>query len=80
MSKAGTARERLREEIVVVVKEGLKRYYQEFPERGSDERAADALAWSWRGAKRVLDAIDRYEIRDKRNGTTEHTTDDERAG
>ncbi len=67
MSK-GTARERLRAEIVALVKDGLKRYYQEFPERVADERAADALAWSWRGAKRVLDAIDRYEIRDKRGG------------
>ncbi len=68
MSK-GTARERLRAEIVTLVKDGLRRYYQEFPERVGDDRAADALAWSWRGAKRVLDAIDRYEIRDKRNGT-----------
>ena len=69
MNAKGTARERLRAEIVAIVKDGLKRYYQEFPERVGDERAADALAWSWRGAKRVLDAIDRYEIRDKRNGT-----------
>ena len=69
MNPKGTARERLRAEIVAVVKEGLKRYYQEFPERVDDERAGDALAWSWRGAKRVLDAIDHYEIRDKRNGT-----------
>ncbi len=69
MNAKGTARERLRAEIVAVVKDGLKRYYQEFPERVADERAADALAWSWRGAKRVLGAIDHYEIRDKRNGT-----------
>jgi len=70
LTAKGTARERLRAEIVAVVKEGLKRYYQEFPERAADERAADALAWSWRGAKRVLDAVDHYEIRDKRNGAT----------
>ncbi len=76
MNPKGTARERLRGEIVVIVKDGLKRYYQEFPERVADERAADALAWSWRGAKRVLDAIDRYEIRDKRNGTPASTEDD----
>ncbi len=73
MSK-GTARERLRAEIVALVKDGLKRYYQEFPERAEDERAGDALAWSWRGAKRVLDVIDRYEIRDKRSGPAADTT------
>ncbi len=76
MNAKGTARERLRAEIVALVKDGLKRYYQEFPERVGDERAADALAWSWRGAKRVLDAIDHYEIRDKRNGTPASTEDD----
>lgn len=74
MNAKGTARERLRAEIVAVVKEGLKRYYQEFPERVADERSGDALAWSWRGAKRVLDVIDRYEIRDKRNGTATDVT------
>ncbi len=74
MSKPLTARERLRAEIVVLVKDGLKRYYQEFPERVADDRAADALAWSWRGAKRVLDVIDRYEIRDKRSGPAADTT------
>ncbi len=68
MTTKGTARERLRAEIVAIVKDGLKRYYQEFPERVADERSADALAWSWRGAARVLAAIDRYEIRDKRSG------------
>lgn len=70
MTAKHTARERLRAEIVAVVKDGLNRYYKEFPERFEDERSADALAWSWRGAKRVLDAIDHYEIRDKRNGGT----------
>ncbi len=77
MNPKGTARERLRAEIVAVVKDGLKRYYQEFPERVGDERSSDALAWSWRGAKRVLDAIDRYEIRDKRNGSPAEVSHEE---
>ena len=64
-----TARERLRSEIVKVMTEAFKRYAAEFPERIDDERNADAVAWSYRGLQRILHALDKYEIRDKRLST-----------
>lgn len=63
---ATEARKRAYEEIVRVAKEGLARYYAEFPERLGDERANDALAWSMRGIGRVLRVLDAYEIRDRK--------------
>lgn len=62
---ATDARKRAYEQVVAVAKEGLARYYAEFPERIGDERAADALAWSMRGVKRILRVLDQYDIRDK---------------
>lgn len=60
-----TARERLRQAMVQEAKDGLARYYHEFPERIGDERATDALAWSLRGVQRMVRLLDQYDIRDK---------------
>lgn len=62
---ATDARKRAYEEIVRVAKEGLARYYAEFPERIGDERAADALGWSMRGIGRIIRVLDGYDIRDR---------------
>ncbi|MBA2720995.1 MAG: hypothetical protein H0U52_17400 [Chloroflexi bacterium] len=62
---AADARKRAYEEIVKVAKEGLARYYAEFPDRLGDDRAADALAWSMRGVGRIIGVLDRYDIRDR---------------
>ncbi len=62
---AESARNRLAQAIVTEAKDGLARYYFEFPERLGDERAADALAWSLRGVGRIVRLLDHYEIRDK---------------
>lgn len=59
------ARKRCYEQVVTSAKEGLARYYAEFPERLGDERAADALAWSMRGVTRIIRVLDQYDIRDK---------------
>ena len=66
---AAEARKRLAEDIVRVAKEGLARYYAEFPERIGDERAADALAWSMRGVGRILRLLDNYDVRDRAKPT-----------
>lgn len=65
MSDGIAARKRAYEQIVTVAKEGLARYYAEFPERLGDERAADALAWSMRGVGRMIRVLEQYEIRDR---------------
>lgn len=59
------ARQRAYEQIVTLAKEGLARYYQEFPERLGDDRASDALAWSMRGIGRIVRVLDQYDIRDR---------------
>ncbi len=59
------ARKRAYAQIVTIAKEGLARYYAEFPERLGDERAADALAWSMRGVGRMIRVLDGYDIRDR---------------
>ena len=48
-----------------MAKEGLARYYAEFPDRAGDDRAGDAAAWSLRGIGRILRVLDKYDIRDK---------------
>lgn len=58
-------REKIYEDIVTIAKEGLARYYMEFPERIGDERASDALAWSMRGTSRILRVLDQYDLREK---------------
>ncbi len=59
------ARKRLYAQVVAIAKEGLGRYYAEFPDRIGDERAADALAWSMRGVGRLIKVLEQYDIRDK---------------
>ncbi len=59
------ARKQAYEQIVAIAKEGLARYYAEFPERLGEERAADALAWSMRGIGRIIRVLDQYDIRDR---------------
>ncbi len=59
------SRKRCYEQLVAVAREGLARYYAEFPDRLGDERAADALAWSMRGVGRMIRVLDQYDIRDK---------------
>lgn len=65
MATPDPARKRAYEAIVQVAKEGLARYYAEFPERLGDDRAAEALAWSMRGVARIIRVLDQYDIRDK---------------
>lgn len=60
-----SVRNRAYTEIAQAAKEGLARYYAEFPDRLGDERAADALAWSMRGINRILRVLDGYEIRER---------------
>lgn len=50
----------------MVAKEGLARYYQEYPDVIGDERSKEAIAWSTRGVERVLRVLDRYEIAARR--------------
>lgn len=59
------ARKRAYGQIVVIAKEGLARYYAEFPERIGDERATDALAWSMRGIARIIRVLDEFDIRER---------------
>ncbi len=61
----GGPRKRAYAQVVAIAKEGLARYYLEFPDRLTDERAADALAWSMRGVGRIIKVLDQYEIRDR---------------
>jgi hypothetical protein len=56
------AREQLYEKIIISAREGLARYYMEFPDRIGDVRAKDALEWSLRGVSRLLRIIDEYEV------------------
>ena len=56
-----TERQVLYDRIVVEAKDGLARYYQEFPDRLGDQRAEDALAWSLRGIQRILKILDEYD-------------------
>lgn len=56
------ARQRCYDEIEAMTKAALDRYYTEFPERLSDERSDDALAWSLRGIHRVFKILDGYAI------------------
>ena len=56
-----TERQLLYDRIVVSVKDGLARYYEEFPDRLGDARAEDALAWSLRGTQRILKILDEYD-------------------
>lgn len=58
-------RQRCYDEVVAEAKEGMERYYREFPERAQDGRAKDALDWSLRGIGRILRILDRYEITEK---------------
>lgn len=64
------AREECYEKIVAAAKEGLSRYYQEFPERIGDSRSAEAIAWSTRGVERVLRILDCYEVGRRSSGYT----------
>lgn len=57
-------RKRAYAEIVTVAKEGLARYYGEYPELLGDKRASEALAWSMRGVARILRLLDKYVITD----------------
>ena len=63
-------RQRCYDEIEAMAKAGLDRYYMEYPERLSDERSDDALAWSLRGIHRVFKILDGYEIAMKDEGET----------
>ncbi len=65
MATVADARKRAYEQIVTIAKEGLARYYAEFPELIGDERAKDALAWSMRGIGRIIRVLDQYDIRDR---------------
>ncbi len=65
MSDPGATRKRVYAELVTIAKEGLARYYLEFPERLADDRAADALAWSMRGVGRMIRVLDQYDIRER---------------
>ena len=56
------ARQHCYDEIEAMTKAALDRYYTEFPERLSDVRSDDALAWSLRGIHRVFKILDGYDI------------------
>lgn len=55
-------RQRCYDQIEVMTKAALDRYYIEFPDRLSDRRSDDALAWSLRGIHRVFKILDGYAI------------------
>ncbi|MCA1669690.1 MAG: hypothetical protein LC793_20330 [Thermomicrobia bacterium] len=55
-------RQRCYDEIEAMTKAALDRYYTEFPERLSDGRSDDALAWSLRGIYRIFGILDKYTI------------------
>ncbi|MCA1666776.1 MAG: hypothetical protein LC793_05120 [Thermomicrobia bacterium] len=57
-----SAREKCYVEIEAMTKAALDRYYTEFPERLSDGRSDDALAWSLRGIHRIFAILDKYSI------------------
>lgn len=56
------ARQECYDTIIKAAKEGLARYYQEYPELIGDERSKEAIAWSTRGVERVLRILDGYTI------------------
>lgn len=58
-------RKRLYADIVTLAKEGLARYYAEYPELLGDKRAKEALDWSLRGVGRILRRLDQCDITDK---------------
>lgn len=51
--------------ILAEAEQGLRRYYEEFPERLSDARSAAAVEWSQRGVHRILKLLDGYDFRKK---------------
>ncbi len=65
MPTSDSVRDRVYTEITQVAKEGLARYYGEYPELLGDDRAKEALAWSMRGIKRILRVLDGVEITDR---------------
>jgi DNA-binding protein Fis len=65
-----SAKETLRKEIVEEAKQGLARYYMEYPERLDGERSKDAYDWSLRGVIRILALLDKYDIRSAREAKT----------
>ncbi len=48
--------------IAAEARDGLDRYYREFPERLDGKRSKDALEWSMRGVGRLLKVLDGYDI------------------
>ncbi len=50
------------------MKAGVARYYTEYPDRLSDTRSVDAVAWSMRGMRRVLQILEQYDIQDRPQG------------
>lgn len=53
--------------IIGLAKEGLARYYSEYPALIGDDRSKEAIAWSTRGVERVLRLLDDYTIVRKTN-------------
>lgn len=54
--------------IIRAAKEGLARYYQEYPHMIGDDRSKEAIAWSTRGIERLLRILDGYEITKREGG------------
>ncbi|HXI18487.1 MAG TPA: hypothetical protein VNM48_19150 [Chloroflexota bacterium] len=50
------------------MKSGIARYYGEHSDRLGDSRSADAVAWSTRGIRRILQILEQYDIQDQPRG------------
>lgn len=64
-------RQELYDKIVQMTRDGISRYYAEYPEYIGDDRANEALEWSLRGIARILHLLDDYDIRLRPPGTSE---------
>ena len=55
-------RAKLKQDILLGMKEAFARYYAEFPDRILDQRSKDAEQWSMRGINRIFAMIDLYDL------------------
>lgn len=62
------ARAKCYAELRACMSAGIREYYGEFPDRLADVRSVAALEHSMRGLQRILDVLDRYEIRERPAG------------
>lgn len=54
-------------EIRTAMKNGIRAYYEEFPERIGDVRSNDAIKHSMKGLAAIFEVLDKYDIQKKKD-------------